>query len=168
MSSEAGDLPKKRATRGRRSSRRRGALETSAGGVVVRGEPGHEQIAAIVPVRRAPGGAPVLCLPKGHIDPGESPLQAALREVREEAGVTAEPIADLGEVRYWYRRDGRSVPKSVVFFLLRYLHGDTSDHDDEVAEARWIDLREALTELSYEGERETIARALELLGGPNR
>jgi 8-oxo-dGTP pyrophosphatase MutT (NUDIX family) len=144
------------------SSNRR-AQETSAGGVVIRGEPGREQVAAIVPVRRAPGGRPVLGLPKGHIDPGETALQAALREVREEAGVTAEPLRELGEVRYSYRRDGRAVAKSVVFFLLRYVSGETADHDDEVLEARWIDLRGALTELSYEGERGMIARALALL-----
>lgn len=145
------------------SKSKRGATETSAGGVVIRGEAGREQLVAIVPARRAPGGAPVLGLPKGHIDPGETALTAALREVREEAGVVAEWLGDLGEVRYWYRRNGRAVAKSVVFFLLRYVSGDTADHDDEVIEARWIDLRKALTELSYEGERETIARALELL-----
>jgi 8-oxo-dGTP pyrophosphatase MutT (NUDIX family) len=137
--------------------------ETSAGGVVIRGEPGREQVVVIEPTRRAPGGARVLGLPKGHIDPGENALQAATREVREETGVVVEPLHDLGEVRYWYRRDGRTISKSVVFFMFRYLSGETSDHDDEVLEARWMDLRDALTALSYEGEREMIARALTAL-----
>jgi 8-oxo-dGTP pyrophosphatase MutT (NUDIX family) len=141
-------------------SSRRQARETSAGGIVIRGEPGHEQVVVIVPVRRAPGGGRVLGLPKGHIDPGENALAAALREVREEAGIVAERLHDLGEIRYWYRRDGRTVAKSVVFFLFGYVSGDTSDHDDEVVEARWIGLREALTQLSYEGERGMVARAL--------
>jgi 8-oxo-dGTP pyrophosphatase MutT (NUDIX family) len=131
--------------------------------VVIRGEPGREQVVVIVPARRAPGGRRVLGLPKGHIDPGETALQAALREVREEAGVTTELLRELGEVRYSYRRERRAVAKSVVFFLLRYVSGETADHDDEVMEARWIDLRGALTELSYEGERGMIARALALL-----
>jgi 8-oxo-dGTP pyrophosphatase MutT (NUDIX family) len=130
---------------------------------VIRGEPGREQVIAIEPTRRAPGGARVLGLPKGHIDPGEDALQAATREVREEAGVVAQRIGDLGEVRYFYRRDGRTISKAVVFFLFRYLSGDTSEHDDEIVEARWIDLRTALTALSYEGEREMIARALAAL-----
>jgi 8-oxo-dGTP pyrophosphatase MutT (NUDIX family) len=146
-------------------SSRRDPQETSAGGVVVRGEPGFEQVIVIVPVRRAPNGKRVLGLPKGHLDPGENALQAALREVREEAGVLAEPLEQLGDVRYWYRRDGRTIAKSVVFFLFRYVSGDTADHDDEVEQARWIDLREALTELSYEGERGMIARAITHLDG---
>ncbi len=147
----------------RKQPKQSGAQETSAGGVVIRGESGREQVVVIVPVRRAPNGARVLGLPKGHIDPGEDALQAATREVREEAGIVAERSRDLGEVRYWYRRDGRTIAKSVVFFLFRYVSGETADHDDEVEQVRWIDLREALTELSYEGERGMIARALALL-----
>lgn len=130
---------------------------------MIRGEPGREQVVVIVPFRRASDGARVLGLPKGHIDPGEAAPEAALREVREEAGVVAELIHELGEVRYWYRRDGRTIAKSVVFFLFRYLSGDTSDHDDEVEQARWIDLHAALTELSYEGERDMIARTVTYL-----
>lgn len=133
--------------------------ERSAGGVVVR----DGQIVVIVPTRRAANGSKVLCLPKGHLDPGETPQQAATREVREETGLSAELVKDLGEVRYWYRRDGRSVPKSVAFFLFRYLSGDTADHDDEVEEVRWMDLREAPKALSYQGEREVARRALAAL-----
>jgi mutator protein MutT len=130
--------------------------ERSAGGVVVRGE----QTLVIVPRRRAADGSRVLGLPKGHIDPGETPLQAAVREVREETGVEAEPVRELGEVRYWYRRRGRTVPKSVLFYLLRYRSGDTEDHDEEVEEVRWMALAEACTALTYEGEREMAKRAL--------
>ena len=133
--------------------------ERSAGGVVVRGG----EVVVIVPTRRAADGSKVLCLPKGHLDPGESAQQAAVREVREETGIVAELVGDLGEVRYWYRRDGRSVPKAVEFFLFRYLSGDTADHDEEVEEARWMDLREAPGALSYEGEREVARRALAAL-----
>jgi 8-oxo-dGTP pyrophosphatase MutT (NUDIX family) len=121
------------------------------------------QVVVIVPTRRAADGSSVLGLPKGHIDPGETALQAATREVREETGVVAEPAGDLGEVRYWYRRDGRTIAKSVVFYLFRYESGDIADHDDEVLEARWIDLQQARETLTYEGEREMVDRALALL-----
>jgi 8-oxo-dGTP pyrophosphatase MutT (NUDIX family) len=131
--------------------------ERSAGGVVVRGE----QALVIVPCRRAADGSRVLGLPKGHIDPGETSLQAAVREVREETGVEAEPVLELGEVRYWYRRRGGPVPKSVVFYLMRYCSGDTEDHDDEVEEVRWMALSEACAALTYEGEREMARRALQ-------
>jgi 8-oxo-dGTP pyrophosphatase MutT (NUDIX family) len=127
--------------------------------VVVHGE----QTLVIVPSRRAADGSRVLGLPKGHIDPGETPLQAALREVREETGVEAELVRELGEVRYWYRRHGRTVPKSVVFYLLRYRSGDTEDHDEEVEEVRWMALAEACTALTYEGEREMARCALQAL-----
>jgi 8-oxo-dGTP pyrophosphatase MutT (NUDIX family) len=131
-------------------------LEMSAGGVVVR----DGQVLVIVPTRRAADGSHVLGLPKGHLDMGETSLQAATREVREETGVVAEPIGDLGEVRYWYVRDRRRIAKSVVFFLFRYVSGDPADHDDEVLEARWMELAEAREALTYPGEREMVARAL--------
>jgi len=131
--------------------------EFSAGGVVVRGD----EVAVIVPTRRAADGSRVLSLPKGHVDPGETPLQAAEREVREEAGVVAEPVRELGESRYWYRREGRTIGKSVHFYLFRYVRGETADHDEEVEEARWIPLEEAEKTLTYPAEREMVTRALE-------
>ena len=131
-------------------------VERSAGGVVVRGT----DTVVIVPTRRAADGSLVLALPKGHIDPGETPVEAATREVREEAGVVALPREELGEVRYFYRRDGRLIRKSVLFFLLDYRSGDPADHDHEVLDARWMPLAEAAEALTYEGERDMAARAL--------
>jgi 8-oxo-dGTP pyrophosphatase MutT (NUDIX family) len=141
------------------SGRRTSAREISAGGVVVRGG----EVAVIVPKRRGADGQRVLALPKGHLDSGESALQAATREVREEAGVVAAPVSELGEVRYWYRRDGLAVGKSVSFYLFSYLEGDITDHDDEVEEARWIPLTEAQTALTYPTEREMVERTLAYL-----
>ena len=130
------------------------ALETSHGGVVVRGE----EVVVIVPRgTRAPG------LPKGGADDGESGAQTAAREVREETGIVAEHVAPLGDVKYWYRRRGRRIHKTVHFHLFRFVSGDTADHDHEVDDARWIPLREARTALSYPGEREMIERAMSKL-----
>ncbi len=133
------------------------ASEFSAGGVVMNDD--HE-IIVIVPTRRAADGSKVLALPKGHPDGEESSLQAALREVREEAGVDAEVVETLGEVRYWYQRGGRRIAKVVEFFLLRYVSGDVADHDHEVEQARWIPATEALETLTYAGERDMVRRAL--------
>jgi 8-oxo-dGTP pyrophosphatase MutT (NUDIX family) len=135
------------------------AREFSAGGVVVRGE----EVIVIVPTRRAADGSRVLALPKGHVDPGETPVQAATREVREETGVVAEPVHELGESRYWYRRDGRTIGKAVIFFLFDYVEGDTADHDDEVEDVRWIGLEEASTTLSHAAEREMVELAIAYL-----
>lgn len=122
-------------------------------------------VIAIVPRRRAADGSKVLGLPKGHIDPGESELEAAVREIREETGVEVEPMAELGEVHYWYMRGGRRVPKAVVFHLFSYLRGDIADHDEEVEMVRWMPLQEAARSLSYDGEREMVQRAIEALAG---
>jgi 8-oxo-dGTP pyrophosphatase MutT (NUDIX family) len=126
--------------------------ESSYGGVVVR----DGDVLVI-----APAGRPeVTTLPKGRGQPGESEEETAAREVREETGVEARILERLGNVEYWYRRSGLRVFKTVGYYLCDYVSGDTSDHDDEVDEARWMSLERARTELSYPGERRIIERAL--------
>jgi len=134
--------------------------EFSAGGVVM--NDAHE-VVVIVPTRRAANGSRVLALPKGHPDGEESALEAALREVREEAGVEAEVVGSLGEVRYWYQRSGKRIAKVVEFFLLRYVSGNVDDHDHEVEHARWVSAAEALETLTYAGERDMVREALSRL-----
>ena len=102
----------------------------------------------------------VLALPKGHLEKGESSEQAATREVREETGLTATPIEKLGDVKYWYVRDGERVMKQVSFFLFRYHSGSVRDHDHEVDSAEWVRLDQAPSLLAYKGEREMAAAAL--------
>ena len=131
--------------------------EFSAGGVVVRRMRGRPFV-AVVRVRDE-----ILALPKGHPDEGESSIDAARREVREETGLETEPLTKLGDIRYWYVRDGERVMKIVSFFLFRYLGGSVEDHDDEVEEALWIPLEEAPERLAYKGEREMAGTALSRL-----
>jgi 8-oxo-dGTP pyrophosphatase MutT (NUDIX family) len=127
--------------------------------VLVRGG----EVAVIVPTRRAADGARVLALPKGHVDPGETAIEAAGREVREETGLSGEPVCELGASRYWYRRDGRTIGKTVTFYLFDYLEGDIADHDDEVEDVRWMTLEQAEKALSHDAEREMITLALAYL-----
>ena len=130
--------------------------EFSAGGVCVRRMRGRDFVAAI----RIKNGK-VLALPKGNIDPGETGPEAAVREVREEAGVNGDLVEKLGDVKYWYvRRDRTRVFKIVSFFLLDYRSGSVEDHDDEVDSAEWVPLEEAERRLEYKGEKQMAAAAL--------
>jgi 8-oxo-dGTP pyrophosphatase MutT (NUDIX family) len=155
--------------------------EISSGGVVIRRRddiwwmaaielPSGTPAAAARPGGRAASSKPkaVLCLPKGLIDPGEKPLEAALREVREETGVTATPIVKLGDSKYVYVRswgDGERVFKIVSFYLLRYASGRIDNITEamrvEVARALWVRLEEAPKLLAYRGEKQMARKALE-------
>lgn len=130
--------------------------ELSAGGLVIRRFHGRPWLAAV----RVPNG---LALPKGHIEPGETPEQAALREVREETGLRARMGEKLGDVKYWYARSGGRVFKIVSFFLLSYESGSVRDHDAEVLAAEWLPLDQAPSKLAYRGEREMAEKAVERL-----
>ena len=115
-----------------------------------------------------PRKKPVICLPKGLVDPGEKPLEAALREVREETGLTASLVTKLADIKYVYVRtwgDRERVFKIVSFYLLRYESGRidnlSTDMRIEVAQAKWIPLEEAPKLLAYRGEKQMARKALE-------
>lgn len=106
-------------------------------------------------------------LPKGLIDKGETSEEAALREVREEAGIETEMIGLIDKVEYWYYSKRRGKPtrfhKFVYFYLLEYRSGDTEDHDREVNEARWVKIDAAPSMLAFKGERKMAERAKEMI-----
>ena len=130
--------------------------EFSAGGLVVRRMRGRPYIAAV----RVKDGT-VLALPKGHIEPGESGAETAVREVREETGLDSRPVEKLDDIRYWYTRDGARVLKVVSFFLLAYRSGSLRDYQrEEVDGAEWIPLDEAPERLAYRGEQQMARAAL--------
>jgi 8-oxo-dGTP pyrophosphatase MutT (NUDIX family) len=158
--------------------------EISAGGVVIRIREEAWWMAAIEPAgdpgraagdrskraerRKSVPAKNVLALPKGLVDPGEKPLETALREVYEETGVTADPVTKLGDSKYVYTRawgDGARVFKIVSFYLMRYRSGRINDIAPEmrieVARARWVPLEDAPALLAYKGEKLMARRALE-------
>jgi len=174
--------------------------EISAGGVVVRKKDGEWWMAAIElpgedlpspelasgeltadpapgPGKRTPRSKaqPVLCLPKGLVDKGEKALDAALREVREETGITAVPVTKLADVKYVYLRtwgDRERVFKIVSFYLLRYESGRIDDISQEmrveVAKAKWVRLEDASKLLAYRGEKQMAQKALEYVSSHAR
>lgn len=111
-------------------------------------------------------------LPKGIVDPGESPEVTAVREVKEEAGVATERLGLIETIEYWYRsvKYGKPVRyhKFVHFYLLRYLSGDVSEHDHEIEEARWVSFDEALELLDFKSEREVVEKAHEMIQARGR
>lgn len=152
--------------------------EFSAGGLVVARAGEEWNLAVIEPQSEAASARSkgkssqkiVLALPKGLVDRGEKAEQTALREVREETGLTTSMLTKLGDIKYVYVRswgDGERVFKIVSFFLLRYESGEIDDIDPEmrveVKRAVWIGLGEAEQKLAYRGEREMVKRAEDYL-----
>jgi 8-oxo-dGTP pyrophosphatase MutT (NUDIX family) len=157
--------------------------EFSAGGVVLRRMSGDWHIAAIEPEKEGSETAPapqtgrrkasrkvVLALPKGLIDEGEKPAETAIREVREETGITASLVSKLTDIKYVYVRswgDKQRVFKIVSFYLLRYQSGRIDDVAQEmrveVRRALWLPIEEAPLKLAYSGERQVVRKAQEYL-----
>jgi 8-oxo-dGTP pyrophosphatase MutT (NUDIX family) len=141
-----------------------GTHRISSGGVVFRPAGATHEV-ALIRVARADGHAWVL--PKGWVEKGEDLEQTAVREVREETGLAAKVLRKLGEITYeFYSKADRSlVHKTVHVFLMEYLGGDTADHDDEVEEARWFPLGDALKTLTHKNERDLLEKAAGLIQG---
>ena len=135
--------------------------EVSAGGVVYRSGDGGSEIC--LAARRTRRGELAWGLPKGAVEPDETPEIAAVREVLEETGLEAEIEADLGTIRYFYVWEGVRVRKQVRFFLMRAIGGDIANHDHEMEEVRWFPLRRAVKRAAYRGEREVLERAVALV-----
>lgn len=140
------------------------AQETSAGGLVITVKNGQPYAAIIA--RRNRAGKIEWCLPKGHLEYGESPQQAALREVREETGIHGRILAHLATIDYWFSGNERRVHKVVHHYLMDYVSGHPTvdgDPDHEAEEAAWIPLKNMLHQLAYPNERRIVSMALELL-----
>jgi 8-oxo-dGTP pyrophosphatase MutT (NUDIX family) len=135
--------------------------EVSAGGVVYRRF--DDGVEIVLAARRTRRGDLAWGLPKGLIEPEETPEEAAVREVREETGLEAEVEASLGDIRYFYVWEGVRVRKAVHFFLMRATGGDVSQHDHEMEDVQWFPLSVALRRATYKGEREVLKRAAERL-----
>ena len=142
-------------------------LDISAGGVAFRQREGRVEVALI-----SVGEANRWQLPKGIVDKNESTEAAALREVREEAGVETKPAGRIDKVEYWYVDKYGSqrarIHKFVYFYLLEYKSGDVRDHDSEVNEARWLEIDEAIKMLAFDSEKKIVEKAKELIEAGSR
>ncbi len=146
--------------------------EFSAGAVVLRHMQNEWWVAVIEPGSH---GEPedrknTVALPKGNLDKGEKAEEAAVREVMEETGLRAWPLAKLADIKYVYTRkwsDNAKVFKIVSFYLMKYQSGRigeiTEEMKHEVRRAYWLPLHQAITKLSYKGEKQIAQKALKYL-----
>ena len=139
--------------------------ETSAGGLVL-DRRGVDASGALIG-RLDRRGRLLWSLPKGHLEPGESEEETAVREVREETGVLGAVVGKLGTIDFWFVADGRRIHKTVHHFLLIAVdpeHGLTlSDEDVEVSEVAWVPVGELPERLAYADERRLVERVPDLL-----
>jgi 8-oxo-dGTP pyrophosphatase MutT (NUDIX family) len=153
-----------RQSRARSTKRPDTRFETSAGGVIYRRTPDGIDFGLI-----STKGGTRWQLPKGKQEKGEAIEATAAREVAEETGLVGTVQAKLDSIDIWFSvsERGRAVRrhKVVHFYLLEYSSGRTSDHDDEVDDARWFGAEEAIERLTFPSERRVAARALAILTG---
>jgi 8-oxo-dGTP pyrophosphatase MutT (NUDIX family) len=137
--------------------------QVSSGGVAFRRTSAGIEVALILV-----GKPPRWQLPKGIVDPGETPETTAVREVEEEAGIVATLLEKIDTIEYWYvGNKGKQrvrFHKFVHFFLMQYKSGDIGQHDWEVNEARWVNVPEAIQKLSFKSERLVLEKAERLIG----
>ncbi len=135
--------------------------EVSAGGLVL--DDPRSPTRGLLIAHRLRGGRLAWTLPKGHVEQGESNQQAAVREVREETGLTARVLAPLGVTDYWFVADSRRIHKWVHHYVLVEPTGDLSSEDAEVEQVSWFDLDEVSTRLHHRDERDLVARLPDVL-----
>lgn len=141
--------------------------ETSAGGLVV-DRRGEVPLAAVI-ARINRTGRVEWCLPKGHLEEGETPERAAVREIEEETGIRGRVVDSLGTIDYWFSAGGRRVHKLVHHYLLEATGGALSlegDPDREAIDVAWVPLPELGGLLAFPNERRIARDASALLVDP--
>jgi ADP-ribose pyrophosphatase YjhB (NUDIX family) len=137
----------------RREKPRRRNEEISAGGLVI--DPSGAL--GLLIGRHDKRGRTLWSLPKGHIEPGETPEEAAIREVAEETGIESAITRSLGVIDFWFMAEGKRIHKTVHHYLFRMTGGTLTPQQNEVDEVAWFPLVEVSKRLAYSDERKLIA-----------
>ena len=132
--------------------------EVSAGGLVVDQSGKLGLLIGRRDLKDATGTRILWSLPKGHIEEGETPEQAAIREVSEETGIDSSIDKSLGVIDFWFMAGGKRIHKTVHHFLFREVGGVLAAQESEVDEVAWFPLNEIVSRLAYPDEKKLIAR----------
>jgi ADP-ribose pyrophosphatase YjhB (NUDIX family) len=140
--------------------------EVSAGGLVIDTTGKLGLLIGRRDLKDASGKRILWSLPKGHIEEGETPEVAALREVQEETGIESVIEKSLGVIDFWFMAGGKRIHKTVHHYLFRESGGLLAPQESEVDEVSWFPLAEIIERLAYPDEKKLIARthATEELG----
>jgi 8-oxo-dGTP pyrophosphatase MutT (NUDIX family) len=144
-------------------TRARAHRETSAGGVVYRVDAGAESpLFLLIRDSYANWG-----FPKGHLESGEQAQDAALREVREETGLSELALRGTIDTIDWYFRfRGRLIHKVCHFFLMETSEAETAPQRAEgITACRWVAYAEAVESISYGNARQVLRHAYEMISG---
>jgi 8-oxo-dGTP pyrophosphatase MutT (NUDIX family) len=132
--------------------------EVSAGGLVINFSGSAGLLIGRVDLKDASRERLLWSLPKGHIEVGESPEEAALREVMEETGIESKIAHSLGVIDFWFMAGGKRIHKTVHHYLFHEVGGTLAPQVTEVDEVGWFPLHEIVEKLAYPDEKKLIAR----------
>jgi len=137
--------------------------EYSAGGVVFRKNNESKGIEILIAQHSLHHG---WIFPKGHIADtikNESKEEAALREVKEETGIDGKIIQPLRPIEYAFEKGEERIHKTVYYFLMEYLSGDSSIRDHEMEQVEWLPSEEVANRLTYESDTSVWEEAQTLI-----
>ncbi|NDE71952.1 MAG: NUDIX hydrolase [Actinobacteria bacterium] len=137
--------------------------ETSAGGLVIDRTGTQGLLIGRLDIKDQSREKLLWSLPKGHIEEGETPEQAAVREVHEETGIECSIDKSLGVIDFWFMAGGKRIHKTVHHFVFRETGGRIAPQVSEVDDVRWFPIEEIVERLAYPDERKLIARSQDLL-----
>ena len=136
-------------------------FEFSAGGVVFKKE--KKKILILVAQHSYHHG---WVFPKGLIGDkieGESKESTAIREVEEETGIKAQIVEAIDPVTYWFKFNAEKILKTVYYYVMEYVGGDTNEHDFEMEDVKWIESEKVLEKLTYKSDKEVFKKALPII-----
>ena len=136
--------------------------EVSAGGLVIDTTGTMGLLIGRYDHKDASGKRVLWSLPKGHIEEGETPEQAAIREVAEETGITSSITKSLGVIDFWFMAGGKRIHKTVHHFMFTEVGGTLLAQESEVDEVSWFPLAEIIDRLAYPDEKKLIAKSAEI------